>query len=500
MSKHLNPLVTSKSGAVSLHVPRLADFRQADRSSHISRTIIRDTVRVVDFGLAALSGVVVGMLYLPAADFNSSLYWAAIAIVPLVAVALMQRFGLYRIAEMGQLTKQLPRVLFAWLNVFAIFAVAIFFLKAGPEFSRVWMASWCAAGATAIVIHRITIAALVKRWTRQGRLFRRAVVFGSGDIAHTVLGELEDDVTNDLRIAGVFDDRGEDRVPELMRGYPLLGGIDDLVNYARQTRIDVIILALPMAAEDRVARVVRKLSQLPVDIKLPATATPIRFSPQTYSRVGSVRMIDLASKPITAWGGVAKLLFDKTIASLALIALLPLFAAVAIAIRLESKGPVFFRQKRYGFNNELIEVFKFRSMYTDMCDANATRLVTKGDPRVTKVGRFIRKTSIDELPQLINVLRGDLSLVGPRPHALSAKAGAQLYDEVVDDYFARHKVKPGITGWAQINGWRGETDTPIKIQKRVECDLYYIENWSVLLDLYILIKTPLALFKTDNAY
>ena len=173
---------------------------------------------------------------------------------------------------------------------------------------------------------------------------------------------------------------------------------------------------------------------------------------------------------------------------------------VAAIVRFTSKGPILFRQQRYGFNNELIEVLKFRSMYTDMSDAKAARLVTRDDPRVTPIGRIIRKTSIDELPQLINVLRGELSLVGPRPHALHAKAAEKLYDEAVDGYFARHRVKPGITGWAQIHGWRGETDTQEKIEKRVECDLYYIDHWSIWLDLYILIRTPLALFDTKNAY
>jgi lipopolysaccharide/colanic/teichoic acid biosynthesis glycosyltransferase len=163
-------------------------------------------------------------------------------------------------------------------------------------------------------------------------------------------------------------------------------------------------------------------------------------------------------------------------------------------------APFFFRQIRYGFNNEPIHVLKFRSMYVDQCDSRATKLVTKDDPRVTSVGRFIRKTSIDELPQLINVLRGDLSLVGPRPHAMQAKAGGMVYDEAGDGYFARHKMKPGITGWAQINGWRGETDTLEKIEQRVAHDLHYIENWSLLLDIYILIKTPLSLLDTKNAY
>jgi lipopolysaccharide/colanic/teichoic acid biosynthesis glycosyltransferase len=174
---------------------------------------------------------------------------------------------------------------------------------------------------------------------------------------------------------------------------------------------------------------------------------------------------------------------------------------VAIAVKLDSRGPILFKQKRYGFNNELIEIYKFRSLFIDQADPNADKQVTRGDPRVTRVGRFIRKTSLDELPQLFNVVfTGNLSLIGPRPHALAAKAENRLYDEAVDGYFARHRVKPGLTGWAQIHGWRGETDSQEKIQQRVEHDLYYIENWSILLDLYILAQTPFALIRSENAY
>jgi exopolysaccharide biosynthesis polyprenyl glycosylphosphotransferase len=197
---------------------------------------------------------------------------------------------------------------------------------------------------------------------------------------------------------------------------------------------------------------------------------------------------------------VLKAIEDKVVAGLAIVLLSPVMALVALAIKLDSRGPVLFRQKRYGFNNELIVVYKFRSMHADQCDADARKLVSREDPRVTRVGRFIRKTSLDELPQLFNVLEGSLSLVGPRPHATQAKAHEQLYDEVVEGYFARHRVKPGITGWAQVNGWRGETDTAEKIQRRVEHDLYYIENWSLFLDLRILAKTPFALFPSENAY
>ena len=199
---------------------------------------------------------------------------------------------------------------------------------------------------------------------------------------------------------------------------------------------------------------------------------------------------------------VLKWLFDRVVGSLALLAALPVLGLVALAVKLDSPGPVLFRQKRFGFNNERIDVYKFRSLYHHQADPTASKVVTKNDPRVTRVGRFIRKTSLDELPQLFNVvLKGNLSLVGPRPHAVQSKLENRLFDEAVDGYFARHRVKPGITGWAQINGWRGEVDTDEKIQKRVEYDLYYIENWSVLFDLYILLKTPFSLItKHENAY
>jgi len=245
---------------------------------------------------------------------------------------------------------------------------------------------------------------------------------------------------------------------------------------------------------------VAKLWVLPIDIRLSAHSSKLRLRPRSYSYIGSVPVLDVFDKPIADWDLVLKGLFDRVVGALLLLILSPILIATAIAVKLDSRGPVFFRQKRYGFNNELIEIYKFRSMHVALADADATRLVSKGDPRVTPVGRFIRKTSLDELPQLFNVLKGDLSLVGPRPHATQAKAQEALYEQVVDGYFARHRVRPGITGWAQINGWRGETDTKEKIEQRVLYDLDYIDRWSLGFDLYILARTPLALLKTQNAY
>jgi lipopolysaccharide/colanic/teichoic acid biosynthesis glycosyltransferase len=366
---------------------------------------------------------------------------------------------LYALRVFSSFVKKMPGIVLGWSITFVMLVAAIFFLKMGAEVSRVWLATWYVAGAVALVAERIVVAYLMRKWAKSGRLYQRAVIYGSGAVTEDLIQHLEADHDSIVRIAGIFDDRDDDRAPRQIGGYPRLGGLKDLITMSRSTRLDLVIVSLPLTAEERLTSVVKALSVMPVDIKMPARATALRFSPRTYSHVGSVAMIDLYDKPIADWG-----------------------------------------QKRYGFNNELISVFKFRSMYTDRCDAAAAKLVTKDDPRVTKVGRFIRKTSLDELPQLFNVLLGDLSLVGPRPHAVQAKAGAQLYDEVVDGYFARHKVKPGITGWAQINGWRGETDTEEKIQKRVEHDLYYIENWSVFFDLYILLKTPVSLIKSENAY
>ena len=311
------------------------------------------------------------------------------------------------------------------------------------------------------------------------------MIVGGGAEAEELIKALEASHDTDIRIAGIFDDRGNERVSPVIAGYPKLGNIDELVEFARNSRIDLLIVSLPVTAEKRLLQLLKKLWVLPVDIRLSAHSNRLRFRPRTYSYIGNVPFIDVADKPIADWDHVKKWLFDKAAASLALILLAPLMAIIAILIKLDSKGPVLFRQKRQGFNNELIEVFKFRSMYAAQADVDANKLVTKDDPRVTRIGRFLRRTSLDELPQFFNVLKGDLSLVGPRPHALKAKAEDKLYSEVVDGYFARHRVKPGVTGWAQISGWRGETDTEEKIERRVEHDLYYIENWSVTFDLYL---------------
>lgn len=485
--------------------PRLANFRFSDSSGLIPPIVVTGAVRLAEFVIVACLGYGIFAAYLggPSAFegyTGYALYGFAIITASAASVLSFQAFQLYDLSVMSSVTRQLARIAMAWTLVFALLTSIAFFMKLGVEYSRIWIASWYLIGLVTLTCFRVVLSAKIKSWAREGRLNRRAVIVGGGPAAHDLIKALEASSDTDIRIYGVFDDRGDDRIDKRIAGYPKLGNLDELVKFGRKMRLDLLIVTLPMTAENRLLQLLKKLWVLPVDICLSAHTNKLRFRPRAYSYIGNVPFIDVQDRPIADWDGVLKWGFDKIVASLILIAALPVMLLVALAIKLDSRGPFFFKQKRYGFNNELIGVYKFRSMYTDQSDQNASKLVTRDDPRVTPIGRFIRKTSLDELPQLFNVLKGELSLVGPRPHAVQAKAADALYDQVVDSYFARHRVKPGITGWAQINGWRGETDTKDKIERRVEHDLYYIENWSVWFDLYIVVKTPFSLLKTGNAY
>ncbi len=482
-------------------LPRLADLGAATSMRRLSPVVLVGLTRIAEFLLLAGLGLLIATFYVPIEDRTPpSLYLLAVGLTAFFATAIFQGMKLYSITAFMDPRQSAARVALGWTIAVAALVAGVFLLKVGIEFSRVWLVLWFVFGLAMLAAFRAAVAAVTRQGVHSGRLTRRAVVYGAGPSCEALLAALAADPASDVRICGIFDDRGDDRVGRRIAGFPRIGKLDDLIAFGRSNTVDMLIVALPLAAESRLNQILRRLWVLPVDIRIAAGASQLRLRPRAYSYIGAVPFLDVQDKPIADWGRIAKWAFDKVVALAALVVLAPLMALVALAVKLDSKGPVLFRQKRYGFNNELIEVLKFRSMQTDQSDARADRLVTKADPRVTRVGRFIRKTSIDELPQLFNVLTGELSLVGPRPHALQAKAADRLYHDVVDGYFARHKVKPGITGWAQINGWRGETDTPEKIQGRVACDIYYIDNWSVLFDVYILAHTPFALLKTENAY
>lgn len=469
-------------------------------SDVVSPKLINGVSRLTEFfGLVSLS-MAIYFFYLPTAISELSQYLSAALFGSFLSVAAIHAIDGYQMDTYRDYVSQISKSITGFGFAMILLLIFGFFSKISADYSRIWFATWLVSGAVFLVIFRTILTVYVRRLMNDGRLERRAVIVGGGEPAGELIRSLEGQSNNDVRVCGIFDDRTDDRSPPVVVGYPKLGTISELVEFGRMARIDMLIVTLPLAAENRVLQLLKRLWVLPVDIRLSAHTNKLRFRPRSYTYEGSVPFLDIFEKPIANWDAVSKRIFDLFFASLALVLLSPIMLVAAIAIRLESKGPVIFRQKRYGFNNEVVEVLKFRSMFHELSDPNAKTVVTKCDPRVTRVGRFIRKTSIDELPQLVNVLRGNLSLVGPRPHAVNAHTANRLWDEVVDGYFARHKVKPGVTGWAQINGWRGEVDDDEKIRQRVNCDLYYIENWSLLLDLQILFLTPFKLLNTENAY
>lgn len=470
------------------------------RGDNISPVMVSGYYRIVEFLTLAIAGFAVLGWYV---GWNTPVLWeysVSIVFGSVAATVLLEFADGYQIPALRKPVHFFGKLVMVLVAVFALLTLIGFFMKISEEFSRVWLAGWLGGGLVAVLSMRFVMSLLIRRWGRNGVMERRAVIVGGGDTAKKLIRSIESQADNDIRICGIFDDRSDRRSPPIVAGYPKLGTVRQLIEFAREARIDMLIVSLPLSAEARVLTLLKKLWVLPVDIRLSAHSSHLRFRPRSYSYVGNVPMLDIFDRPINNWDSVAKRIFDIVFSLLGLVVLSPIMIATAIAIKLESKGPVIFRQKRHGFNNEVIEVLKFRSMYTEMCDPTARNAVTKDDPRVTRVGRFIRKTSIDELPQFFNSLMGELSLVGPRPHAVTAQTHDRLYHEVVDGYFARHRVKPGVTGWAQINGWRGEIDHDDKIRKRTEFDLYYIENWSLFFDLKILFLTPLRLLNTENAY
>jgi Undecaprenyl-phosphate glucose phosphotransferase len=470
------------------------------RADSMSPIMVSGVLRLVEFGLLSAIGLIAFIVYV---GLGTRLIWhypAVILSASACMVIILELADAYQQNALRRPFSQIARIVFSWLGVFAVLTLIGFFLKISSEFSRAWFGTWFMGGVLTLVALRFFLAKFIRKWARNGRMERRALIVGGGKTAEALIRSIEVQPENDIRICGIFDDRDDVRSPPVIAGYPKLGTIDELIEFARIARIDMLIVAMPLTAEARVLTLLKRLWVLPVDIRLSAHSNKLHFRPRSYSHIGTVPMLDIFDRPINDWDSVAKRVFDIFFSLIGIVLLSPIMLITAIAIKLDSPGPILFRQKRHGFNNEIIDVLKFRSMYTDQSDALARKVVTKGDPRVTRVGRFIRKASIDELPQFFNALRGDLSLVGPRPHAVYAQTQERMFSDVVEGYFARHRVKPGVTGWAQINGWRGEIDEDEKIMKRTEFDLYYIENWSLMFDLKILFMTPIRLLNTENAY
>ncbi|MFV0280386.1 MAG: undecaprenyl-phosphate glucose phosphotransferase [Rhodoblastus sp.] len=464
----------------------------------VSQPSVIATTLALDLATTALAGFLTASEWFERTPKPGVIF--TILVVALCTSFVLKSRWAYTIPALSSFVQQMAECALALLV--AIGALVVIHMVAGVDIApmRGSLLQWYALALGAIVAQRFILVRLLAYWSRAGRMARRTVIVGGGKAASDLIERLDKADSRAIRILGLFDDRDKYRSPEQIGRYAKLGAFEDLETFCREQRVDLLIIALPTVAEDRILHVLKMLWVLPIDVRIAALDSKLKLRARTYNYIGDVPFLPVFDKPMSDWSVAVKTIEDRVLSALGLIVLSPLLALIALAVKLDSPGPVFFRQKRYGFNNETIGVYKFRSMYADQCDANAGKLVTRGDSRVTRLGAFLRRTSLDELPQLINVFKGELSLVGPRPHAMQAKADGRIYDEVVEGYFARHKVKPGITGWAQVNGWRGETDTREKIEQRVAHDIHYIENWSAWLDMKILVMTPLALLFGKNAY
>jgi Undecaprenyl-phosphate glucose phosphotransferase len=478
---------------------RVSLERAETASPQWSRRIAADVVGFLDVLAVVAGGMIPAAVY--AAVGGMQLDWIRHLQVCLVAAVIvygcLRHFAMYDTGRIHDFPVEPRRLAFSLaLAQIALLGIGLPFAPTDAHL-WVWYAAWLSTGFMMLLVIRCAARAVLARWTRAGAFDARIAVYGSGSVARRVEQHLR---TADLgiRFAGSYDDRNDDS--RIERDAPeLTGNLNDLVAVARSGAIDRIIIALPQTAALRTAEIARRLEPLPVSLHIVThiASDLVEAGPShKVSSVGSVGLIDVKSKPLADWSRVVKALEDYVLASILLVLSLPVLVVIAVAIRLDSPGPVFFRQRRRGLNSRVFEVWKFRTMHVAE-DGPQIRQARRDDPRVTRVGRFLRRSSLDELPQLFNVLRGEMSLVGPRPHAL---AHDDHFEETIARYANRQQVKPGITGLAQANGLRGETETRDKIERRLAMDLQYVNGWSLWLDLKILALTALRLVSARDAY
>ena len=466
----------------------------------LARPIVDVAIRLVDAGAIFLIGLVVYFAYVRSvwSPLHPG-YLTALACGSLLTVLMLGWSGAYK--DDALFSDRIPagRILSGWAIAMSLLLALAFALKISDEFSRVWASVWFLGGAGMLLATHAVMQRNLRTLAGRGRFAARSIIVGAGEQGLRLAEHLKRHGAANCRLLGFVDDR-QKRLPKTAMGLPVLGTTEDLRHLVRQELVDQIFIALPWSAEQRVLKLAGELGTLPVAIRLVPDLVGFQFVGRRYEHVGHLPVLNVYDRPISGWSTILKATEDRLLAATALSVFAPLMVAIAIAIKLDSRGPVLFRQRRLGFNSQLVEVWKFRTMHVDLTDQDCDIQTVRQDPRVTLVGRLLRRTSLDELPQLFNVLSGRMSLVGPRPHALRTKAEGKLFEDIVEHYAARHRVKPGITGWAQVNGWRGETDTVEKIRKRVEHDLYYIENWSLWLDAVILVRTLLVAWFDDNAF
>ena len=462
-----------------------------------NNSLIWNMARLFDVFFIVLSGVWAYMF-----RFNASIsqipefYTYPILVAVILSAIIFPRFNLYNSWRGKQWYSHLHAVFLALLSVVLILTLLSVFLKVSEQYSRLWLISWFVTSFTLIVGYRF-LTYLLLTWIRESGYNRRNVlVVGAGDLGKLVSKNLSSQRTSGYDIALFLDDNSEIQ-GKTIDGVNIFSDMEKIESYVQEYNIREVWIALPLRAEKRLKEIIALLRYNMVSIKLIPDIFGLELMNHSVCKVAGVYALDLRSTPMVGWRQLVKYLEDRFIGLFIFILIIPLLILISIGIKLTSSGPVLFKQRRHGWDGKIINVYKFRTMKIHQENSGQVSQATKNDNRITKFGRFLRKTSLDELPQFYNVLQGRMSIVGPRPHAIEHN---EMYKSKVDKYMLRHKVKPGITGWAQINGFRGETDTLDKMQKRVEYDLYYIQHWSLWLDLKIIFLTIFKGFVDKNAY
>ncbi len=420
-------------------------------------------------------------------------YTAVVVIAALLVALLFPLIGVYRSWRARGLRAPVGQALLGWVVTFTLILLMLVLVKKNEQFSRWWMGLWFLSTAAALLLLRVGVYMLLRTLRAHGYNLRKAVVVGCGAQAQALLQRARDPAWAGFEVAAVFDPGVDACHVEGASVQPLAG----LGAFVAAHAIDEVWVSLPLAQSTLLEPVLAQLRNSTANVRYMPDMLGLFLLNHSVTEILDTPMLDLTVTPMQGFNRALKRAEDALLSMLILLLISPLLLLIALAVKLTSRGPVLFRQKRHGWDGREIEVWKFRSMRLHHEAPGALTQARREDPRLTRFGAFLRHSSLDELPQFFNVLKGDMSIVGPRPHAVEHNA---LYMGLIDHYALRHTVKPGITGWAQINGWRGETETVDKMKGRIEHDLYYIEHWSLGFDLRIIALTLVRGFVHKNAY
>lgn len=455
--------------------------------------LVCDVVKIFDFVIIFLLSVLVFWIYWSPPTFSvPNDYLIATVMACVASFVIFDWLGVYEREAIFSDYPRVSKILIGWvLASFFMLAIA-FGLKISDNFSRGWAIGWFVAVPVALSVSRLALCHYLRQLSADGRFALRTVILGAGEMGQRLASSLK--TSNDFftNVLGFIDDR-KTRVPSLHEGYRILGNTDDLIDMIRKQRVQQVLIALPWSAEKRLEELIDRISATPANVLLVPDTIGQIVGECPVQVVHGTRMYRILEVPLTGWRQVGKFVEDRFIATCLLLLTLPLVIFIGASIRFESPGPIFLRDRRFGYNKEEILIWRFRTTYVEPAVPDAAG----GAPRFTMIGYFLERSGLSELPLIFNVLRGDMSIVGPRPHPVAMRFERGPYNKLVNRYDARHSVKPGLTGWAQVNCWN-KFDTLENIEESLEYDLFYIRNWSIWLDFMIILRTIATIWRSDQ--